>query len=66
MDLNAKHFKVAFSVQALSGNTPTPANNPDFVEWVAIMMNLEAEAEKYTTIGVHKCNEEDYAEFHPI
>jgi hypothetical protein len=47
IDLNEKKFKVAFAVQTLTRNTPSPANDPDFVEWGAIMMNLEAEAESY-------------------
>jgi hypothetical protein len=65
-DLNEKKFKVAFAVQKLARNTPSPANDPDFIEWVAFMMNLDAEAEKYEMIGVHKCTTQDFEEFNEI
>ena len=63
-DMNKYFFKVAFSVESIKDEGQfVPANDPDYVEWKASIIDSD---EADTIIGVHKCNSEDFAEFHEM
>ena len=42
------------------------AHDPNFVEFVAFSYDSERKGNKFEPLILHKCDEEDYAEFHEI
>ena len=64
IDLNQHSFKVAFAVEKImdEGNK-TFADDPNFVEWYA---SIDIAYLPATTINLHKCTKEDFADFHEI
>ena len=44
INLNDHNFKVAFSVEAIKGHDISPANDPNYVEWVANVFSSESES----------------------
>jgi hypothetical protein len=65
IDLNQHSFKVAFAVEKiiLDGGNQTFADDPNFVEWYA---SIDIDSVPATTINLHKCTKEDFADFHEI
>ena len=65
IDISEYQFKVALAVEHIWGDEGRDnADDPDFVEWDAHF--YDTQQKKYTMINMHKCTEQDFAEFHPI
>jgi hypothetical protein len=59
---------VAFSVEKIDDDTGehTAIDDPNFVEWTAYFFDSEKKEQKYTMIDLHKCDEDDFSDFHEI
>jgi len=67
VDLDKFGFKMAFAVERIiEEGTYLEVHDPNFVEFVAFIYDSERKGNKYEYLTLHKCDEEDYAEFHEI
>ena len=66
IDLNKNDFHIAFAVQKIfsTKDKPKPIDDPNYVEWVALLQDLERETVTFTMINLHKCDEKDFASFY--
>ena len=66
LNLSLAEAKIAFTVEGYWSYEREAKNDPRYTKWLFRLFTIEGGETKSKELGLHRCNEKDYAQFFPI